>query len=83
MPERVPIEHSTLVAILARRKAEAAESDNVFQNSYLEVSDLLRETARFFRMPHERVTSHCMRRGGATWRFSRFKSYDLTATFGR
>ena len=36
-----------------------------------------------FHVFDQRLTPHCLRRGGATWHFQRHGSYDLTQELGR
>ena len=82
-PERVRLQDTNLVRILAARKAMAATGDRVFPTSYAAVSAFLKQAGDFFELPAARLTSHCMRRGGATWHFDQYQSFDRTADHGR
>ena len=82
-PERVRLQDTNLIRILVARRYRAAPEDKVFRSSYAAVSVFLRQAGDLFELPSARLTSHCMRRGGATFMFREHGSHDRVAQIGR
>lgn len=82
-PEHVKLLDQGVLAALQRLSSKHAPYDLIFPLQYAEVLSFLKEAATFFGLPAELATSHCLRRGGATWHFLTFESLDLTADHGR
>lgn len=82
-PERVRLQDLNLIRILSARKSRRSPQDKVFAGSYASVAAFLRQAGEFFELPSARLTSHCLRRGGATWHFDQYQSFDRTAEHGR
>ena len=82
-PEQVRIKNVAVSAVLLKRLANARPFDRVFSYSYTDVLAFVREAAEYFGLPSKGVTTHCLRRGGATWHFGLYSNYNLTADHGR
>lgn len=82
-PENICIKDVRLLAALRRLYSESQGYDLVFPFTYTQVQDCLKQAASFFGLPVDLATSHCLRRGGATWHFAAFISFDLTCEHGR
>ena len=82
-PELVKMSDKAVSVVLKSRASKAADFELVFPFAYKQVGDLLRAAATRFGLPAQAATTHCLRRGGATWHFEVFASYDLAAEHGR
>ena len=82
-PELVKISDKAVIVVLHSRATKAEGFGLVFPFTYKQVGDFLRKAATQFGLPAQAATTHCLRRGGATWHFSVFSSYDLAAEHGR
>lgn len=82
-PETIRIRDVQLIRALKVRAGAVGETGLLFPFTYTEVAAFLKDAAGNFELPVEQVTTHCLRRGGATWHFTLFASYDVTAEHGR
>ena len=82
-PETVIIKDDGIVAALRKWTATAHPEQRLINCTYRWAPILLKEAALHFGLKSRRVTSHGLRRGGATWHFHLFGSYDRTAGHGR
>jgi hypothetical protein len=82
-PEVVFIRDRSLVAVIKSLKKGARADAGLFNGSYRDFGILLQDAAAFFNLVHANLTPHSLRRGGATWHFSLFHSYDRTMQHGR
>ena len=82
-PETVVVKDAGVVSALSRWIAASHRDQQLCSCSYRKASSLLKDAARHFGLVSRRVTSHGLRRGGATWHFSLYGSYDRTAGHGR
>ena len=82
-PEHVCLKDVMLLAALRRLYNESQGYDLVFPYTYGEVQAFLKSAAEYFGLPADLATSHCLRRGGATWPFATYGSFDLTCDHGR
>ena len=82
-PESVFSTDAKLVEALRRRKDSEADEAYVYSGSYRDLGSSIRTLASFFGLAHPNLTPHCLRRGGATWHFTRHLSYDSTQRHGR
>jgi integrase len=81
--ESILIRDNTLVSILQNLQGNALESDLLFDTNYRTFASNLLEYSVCFGVQHQNLTPHGLRRGGATWHFSKFLSYDKTQEHGR
>jgi integrase len=81
--ESVMIRDPTLVKILAFCVKTCGSDGLVFGGTYRAFAKALIEFAAVFGLKHPNLTPHGLRRGGATWHFGRFLSYDKTQAHGR
>ena len=58
-------------------------NERVLQLNYTEFAKEITRLGRRFGMQSSRFTPYCLRRGGATWQFTRFSCYDATVDLGR
>ena len=82
-PETVRIKDVQLIRALKVFAAKSGATGRLFPFSYSEVGVFLKSAAIYSGLPEEQVTTHCLRRGGATWHFVVFATYDLAAEHGR
>ena len=69
--------------LLRRLVAGKAAADSVFGLSYTDLKQGLETTAAAVGVFGDTLTPYALRRGGATYHFSRFTSLDLTTSYGR
>ena len=69
--------------LLRRLVAGKAAADSVFGLSYTDLKQGLETTASAVGVFGDTLTPYALRRGGATYHFSRFTSLDLTTSYGR
>ena len=81
--ESVLIKETSLVPAVARLKQGRAAADRIYDGTYRTLSQDIIQLADEIGLKHPNLTSHGIRRGGATWYFSKTRSYDLTQEHGR
>ena len=81
--ESVLIKETSLVPAVARLKKGRALADRIYDGAYRTLSQDIIQLADEIGLKHPNLTSHGIRRGGATWYFSKTRSYDLTQEHGR
>lgn len=67
------------VIMSLRRKSE----DFLFLGSELSFRQMYRQALQYYGIDHAKPTPHGVRRGGATWHFGLYGSYDRTTDHGR
>ena len=82
-PETVPIRDASVIAALVFLKARSDPDDFLIGGDYKDKCQALVEAAAFFGVSHDSLTPHGFRRGGATWHFEVYESYDRTTCHGR
>jgi integrase len=82
-PEVVFLRDRSLIRVIMSLKAKAPADTFLFGESYRTFSSLLIRAAAFYGLAHPNLTPHSLRRGGATWHFSLYHSYDRTMLHGR
>jgi integrase len=82
-PESVIVRDVALIRMLFKCKAEGRDSDPFYGGCYRDVCLGMCEAASFFHFAHPNLTPHGLRRGGATWHFTLYFSYDRTQAHGR
>ena len=58
-------------------------NDFIFQGTWKDLSHELKRLGATFGVHSPRFTPYCLRRGGATWHFTKYCSYDATQHLGR
>ena len=58
-------------------------NEKILQLTYTGFGDELIRLGRMFGVHSPRFTPYCLRRGGATWHFTKYSSYDATVDLGR
>ena len=81
--ESVLIKENTLVPAIAKLKKSMAAADRIYEGTYRTLSQDILQLADEIGLKHPNLTSHGIRRGGATWYFGKTRSYDLTQEHGR
>ena len=82
-PETVLVRDASIISALAFLKERSLPQEKLLSCSYRQFAATVVESAAFYGLQHPCVTSHGLRRGGATWHFGVHKSYDLTQQHGR
>jgi integrase len=82
-PEIVFLRDSALIRAIRSLQVKHPAGTPLFKGSYRSFSSLLKDTAAFYGLAHPNLTPHSLRRGGATWHFSLYYSYDRTMLHGR
>jgi integrase len=82
-PEVVFIRDPSLIRMIRSLQANGRADAWFFAGSYKSFCTLLLDAAGSFGLEHPNLTPHSLRRGGATWHFSLFHSYDRTMSHGR
>ena len=82
-PEEVVIQDQGLISLLYRLSCVEQPVSSVFKVTYSQIAAFLKSAALFYEIPEERLTTHSMRRGGATWHFAVHGKYDVTCEHGR
>jgi integrase len=82
-PEVVFLRDRSLIRVIQSLKAKAPADSLLFGGSYRTFASLLIRGAAFYGLAHPTLTPHSLRRGGATWYFSLYHSYDRTMLHGR
>ena len=76
--------HDPLIIRLAENVLEdMAQNDNLLDMSYREFARTITELAACFGCTDPTLTPYCLRRGGATWHFTKYQCYDTTQELGR
>ena len=81
--ESVMVKEATLVPVVKRLKQGKKEDARIYQGTYRELGQDLVSLSAQIGLQHDNLTTHGIRRGGATWFFSETTSYDLTQQHGR
>jgi integrase len=81
--ESVLIREALLVQVLKHLKSNTSDADLIFSQSYRSFAASLIYYVKCFGLSHPNLTPHGLRRGGATWHFCKFQSYDKTQEHGR
>ena len=81
--ESVLVRDNSLVPVVAKLKKGKAATDKVYDGTYRTLSQDIIQLAEEIGLRHPNLTSHGIRRGGATWFFGKSQSYDLTQEHGR
>ena len=82
-PETVIIRDRLVVGVLSKLLSKFGPDEYLVGQTYRRATLFLKNSAAHYGLVNSRVTSHCFRRGGATWHFGLFGSYDRTASHGR
>ena len=81
--ESVLIRDSSLAQAIATLKKGKAPTENIYEGTYRTLAQDIVDLAGEIGLKHPNLTSHGIRRGGATWFFGKSQSYDLTQEHGR
>ena len=81
VPETVLLKDPYLIKLIGVKQGKG--EDYIFSGSELDFRSMYREAMHVSETGHERPTPHGLRRGGATWHFSKLGSYDKTMEHGR
>ena len=81
--ESVMIKDGSLVPVIEKMKKNSAAADRIYDGTYRTLSQDIVAMADELGLKHPNLTSHGIRRGGATWFFGKTQSYDLTQEQGR
>ena len=82
-PEHVLI-HDPHILTLAMAVAPTLDLDScIYPGKWPALAKDITRLASFFGFVNARLTPHCLRRGGATWHFGTYQSYDATQERGR
>ena len=81
--ESVLIRDNSLAQAVATLKKGRVASERIYDGTYRTLSQDIVEMAEELGLKHPNLTSHGIRRGGATWFFGKSQSYDLTQEHGR
>ena len=81
--ESVMIKEASIVPVVSRIKQGCEDEMRVYEGTYKEFSGDLTALAAQIGLKNDRLTTHGIRRGGATWFFSETASYDRTQEQGR
>ena len=79
--ESVLLKDPVLIQIIVNK--QKAGEDYLFNNSSYAFNKFYREAVDHYRVEHRKPTPHGVRRGGATWHFGLYGSYDKTQDHGR
>ena len=81
--ESVLIRDDLLAPLIAKLKKEKNGGDRLYEGTYRTLSQDIVQLGGELGLKHPHLTSHGVRRGGATWFFGETQSYDLTQEHGR
>ena len=82
-PETVVFKDTALIAQLKARWVSEGSQSFICPGTYGSFTREYKELRRFLGLHSESFTPHGLRRGGATWHFGLFYSYDRTQDHGR
>ena len=82
-PEYVRIHDTEVIRAVALLLGSLSPDERLFPGGFRQFSQLLEATAKAIGIAHPNLTPYTLRRGGATWHFSTFLSYDATQEHGR
>lgn len=76
--------HDEIVILLAEKVLrDLMHDENLLDMTFREFSKELVDLAGYCGCTDPTLTPYCLRRGGATWHFTKYQSYDLTQELGR
>ena len=81
--ESVLIRDDLLTPAIAKVKKAKRADDRLYEGTYRTLSLDIVQLGGEIGLKHPNLTSHGIRRGGATWLFGKTQSYDLTQEHGR
>ena len=82
-PEVVLLHDAPVVALLRELQGNLKDGRPFFPGGWVALARGIQSCAGAFGMATGSLTPYCLRRGGATWHFERFGSYDATTELGR
>ena len=82
-PETVIVKDRLAVQALSKILSQSDPDEFLVGQTYRRATLFYKQSAAHFGLIDSRVTSHGLRRGGATWHFCTHGSYDCTASHGR
>ena len=82
-PELVLVYDRSVVQLLSALQSELEDGALFFPGGWSKLAEGLRSLARVFGLPGDAITPYSLRRGGATWHFQTYCSYDATQEAGR
>ena len=81
--EHVLIYDPMIIRLAQNVLGELGEGESLLCMSYRDFATTLRELAACFGCTDPTLTPYCIRRGGATWHFTKYQCYDTTQELGR
>ena len=79
----VVLSDRTVITLLKRLLVQRSPTELLFDCRYQELQNVLRFFARMIDVPGDRFTGHGFRRGGATFHYKKWASYDRVQALGR
>ncbi|CAK0908038.1 unnamed protein product, partial [Prorocentrum cordatum] len=81
--EQVTVYDPLVLKLAAIITSNTEPNEKILQLTYAEFAKELTRLGRMFGVRSPRFTPYCLRRGGATWHFTKYSSYDATVDLGR
>ena len=81
--ETVLLHDPVVVGLLRNVVTHLRPDERLFPGSFRDLDRAIRRYAAYFGIEGRSLTPYCLRRGGATWHFSKYASMDATQALGR